>query len=107
LTGGYLGGGFVRSMFLPSERLEWFLAPVVPRIQWGRVAYNRNGKEFSITDPVVDRKNPAIDAGVRLPGFNDGFTGAEPDIGAFETGQPALRFGREAAPGFERAPWER
>ena len=27
LTGGYLGGGFVRSMFLPGERLEWFLAP--------------------------------------------------------------------------------
>lgn len=107
LTGGYLGGGFVRSMFAGSERQEWFLAPVVPRIQWGRVEYNKNGKAFSITDPVVDSKNPALDAGVRLYGFNDGFTGAAPDIGAYETGRPALRFGREAAPGFERAPWER
>jgi hypothetical protein len=43
---------------------------------------------------------------VRLPGFNDEFTGAAPDIGAFETGMPPLRFGREMAPGFRRAPWE-
>lgn len=107
LTGGYLGGGFVRSMFLTSERQEWFLAPFVPRIQWGRVEYNKNGKAFSITDPVVEAKNPALDTGVRLPGFNDGFTGAGPDIGAYETGKAALRFGREAAPGFQRAPWER
>jgi hypothetical protein len=107
LTGGYLGGGFVKSMFLPSEGLEWYLAPTMDRIQWGRVEYTRNGKDFAITDPVVQAKNPAIDAGVRLPGFNDYYTGAAPDIGAFENGLPPLRFGREMAPGFERAPWER
>jgi hypothetical protein len=107
LTGGYLGGGFVRSLFLSSERPEWFLAPLVRRIEWGRVTFNRNGKEIAITDPVMDVKNPALDAGVRLPGFNDGFTGVAPDIGAFENGAPPLRFGREMAPGFERAPWER
>ncbi|HEX6986203.1 MAG TPA: hypothetical protein VF170_12555, partial [Planctomycetaceae bacterium] len=67
----------------------------------------RNGKTVAITDPVLDVPNPAIDKGVRLPGFNDDFTGAAPDIGAYETGRPALRFGREAAPGFQRAPWER
>jgi hypothetical protein len=106
LTGGYLGGGFVKAMFLPSETNEWFLSPSVPRIQWGRVDYTRNGKQFSITDPVVSAPNPALDAGVRLPGFNDDFTGAAPDIGAFETGLPPLRFGREMAPGFARAPWE-
>jgi hypothetical protein len=50
LTGGNLGGGLVRSMFLPSQ-----------------VA------------------NPALGRGVRLPGFNDEYTGAAPDIGAFET----------------------
>jgi hypothetical protein len=27
-------------------------------------------------------------------------------MGAFETGLPPLRFGREMAPGFARAPWE-
>jgi len=107
LRGGYLGGGFVRSMFLPSEGPEWFLAPTMDKIQWGRVEYTQNGKSFAITDPQVQAKNPAIDAGVRLPGFNDDFTGSAPDIGAFENGLPALRFGREMAPGFARAPWER
>ena len=114
LTGGYLAGGFVRSMFVPSDptrsgaagRLEWFLAPTVPSIKWGRVEYSRSGKNFAITDPVVQVPNPAIDKGARLPGFNDDFQGAAPDIGAFENGNPPLRFGREAAPGFARAPWE-
>jgi hypothetical protein len=107
LTGGYLGGGFVQSMFLPSERLEWFLAPTMNRIRWGRVEYARDGRKVAITDPMEPARNPAVDAGARLPGFNDEFTGAAPDIGAFESGRPALRFGRELAPGFERAPWER
>ena len=106
LTGSYLGGGFVRSMFLPSERLEWYLAPTMNRIQWGRVEYSRGGKDFAITDPMAPVKNPAIDAGVRLPGFNDEYRGAAPDIGAFENGLAPLRFGREMAPGFSRAPWE-
>ncbi|MDI6451925.1 hypothetical protein, partial [Anaerobaca lacustris] len=106
LTGGYLGGGFVRAMFVPSERLEWFLAPTVPAIQWGRVQYSRGGKDFAITDPVVQVTSPAIDKGARLPGFNDDYQGAAPDIGAFENGNAPLRFGREAASGFARAPWE-
>jgi len=106
LTGGYLGGGFVRSMFLPSERLEWYLAPTMNKIQWGRVEYTRGGQSFGITDPMVQAKNPALDAGVRLPGFNDEYSGAAPDIGAFENGMPPLRFGRDMAPGFSRAPWE-
>lgn len=33
LTGGYLGGWFVSSMFLPSERPEWWLAPTMNKIQ--------------------------------------------------------------------------
>jgi hypothetical protein len=106
LTGGYLGGGFVRSMFLAGDRLEWYLAPKVNRIQWGRVEYGPGGRAMAITDPMVQAKNPAIDTALRLPGFNDEFTGAGPDIGAFETGRPPLRFGREMAPGFARAPWE-
>lgn len=107
LTGGYLGGGFVRSMFVPSDRLEWFLAATVPQIEWGKVEYSRSGREFTITDPLVDAANPAIDKGSRLPGFNDDYKGAAPDIGAFENGNPPLRFGREAAHDFTRAPWER
>ncbi|MCL4853619.1 MAG: right-handed parallel beta-helix repeat-containing protein, partial [Bryobacteraceae bacterium] len=107
LTGGYLGGGFVQSMFLTGNPLEWFLASAVKSIKWGRVEYTRNGKNFAITDPVVEVANPALDTAVRLPGFNDNYAGAAPDIGAFENGRPPLRFGRDMAPGFERAPWER
>ncbi len=106
LTGGYLAGGFVRSLFVPSERREWFLAATVPAIKWGKVEYSRGGKNFTITDPVVQAPNPALDQGARLPGFNDDYQGAAPDIGAFENGNPPLRFGREAAPGFTRTPWE-
>ncbi|MBN2437366.1 MAG: right-handed parallel beta-helix repeat-containing protein [Deltaproteobacteria bacterium] len=106
VTGGYLAGGFVRGMFVPSDRLEWFLAATVPSIQWGRVDFSRSGKNFAITDPLVYIANPAIDKGARLPGFNDDYHGDAPDIGAFENGNPPLRFGREAAPGFARAPWE-
>jgi hypothetical protein len=106
LTGGYLGGGFVSSMFLPSESQEWFLAPNVNRIRWGRIEYERGGRKFFITDPMEPAPNPALDKAVRLPGFNDDFAGAAPDIGAFENGRPPLRFGRERAPGFRRAPWE-
>ncbi len=111
LTDGDVGtcastGGFVRSMFVPSDRLEWFLAPTVPNIKWGRIEYSRSGKNFAITDPLVEIPNPAIDKGTPLPTFNDDYKGAAPDIGAFENGRPPLRFGREAAPGFARAPWE-
>lgn len=106
LTGGYLGGGFVHSMFLPSQRLEWFLAPTMKRIQWGRIEFQTNGQKTAITDPMIYGANPALEKGVRLNGFNDEFTGDAPDMGAFETGSPALRFGREMAPGFTRAPWE-
>jgi hypothetical protein len=35
----------------------------------------------------------AIDAGLRLPGVNDGFTGRAPDLGAYESGQPAPHYG--------------
>src|SRR5438477_1119405 len=35
----------------------------------------------------------AIDAGVTLPGINDGFTGRAPDLGAFEIGRPLPHYG--------------
>lgn len=36
---------------------------------------------------------PAVDAGEILPGLNDGFTGAAPDLGAFEVGLPLPPYG--------------
>src|SRR5205814_1348609 len=35
----------------------------------------------------------AIDRGVILPGFNDGFNGKAPDLGCIEQGQPAPHYG--------------
>jgi hypothetical protein len=37
--------------------------------------------------------SPGYDRGVRIPNFNDGFTGAAPDMGAHEAGTPAMKFG--------------
>ncbi|HLF12828.1 MAG TPA: hypothetical protein VJA26_16620, partial [Gammaproteobacteria bacterium] len=39
----------------------------------------------------------AVDAGIELPGVTDGFTGAAPDLGAYEAGAPPVHYGpREA-----------
>lgn len=35
----------------------------------------------------------AVDAGVRLPGMNDDFTGRTPDLGAYEVGRPLPHYG--------------
>jgi hypothetical protein len=44
--------------------------------------------------------SPGIDAGQRLPGFNDRFTAAAPDIGAHERQTPLPVFGsRRHSPG--------
>jgi hypothetical protein len=35
----------------------------------------------------------AVDAGVRLTGINDDFTGQAPDLGAFEVGKAVPHYG--------------
>lgn len=56
-------------------------------------------------DPaVVDLRlragSAAVDAGVALPGVNDGYAGAAPDLGAYELGAPVPHYGprTQAAP---------
>ena len=63
---------------------------------------------MEITDPVTWIKNPLIDSGVAIPGFNDVFSGKEPDLGAFEVGNPPVQFGRRAYLNYNegRCPWE-
>ena len=41
-------------------------------------------------------KENIVDRGARLANFNDTFVGSAPDIGAQESGAPALRFGLDA-----------
>ena len=77
-------------------------------IKWGAYPYEFGEKKVNITDPVIWIKNPIIDSGILIPGFNDNYKGAAPDIGAFETGAPPLQFGRRAYLKIDegRAPWE-
>jgi len=49
-------------------------------------------------DLRLSASTPAIDAGQVLPGFNDGFAGKAPDLGAYEAGAPLPHYGpRDAA----------
>lgn len=112
-TGIDMGQGFQRNAirtrpaYVPSTGLEFFLAPTTTMIRWGRTEVTIEGRTWQITDKMVEIDNPAIDAGVRLPGFNDDFSGKGPDLGAFERGRPPLVFGRQGMrPGY-LAPWER
>ena len=40
----------------------------------------------------------AVDAGTRLSGINDDFTGRAPDLGAYESGRPVPHYGPRPAP---------
>ncbi len=41
----------------------------------------------------LNPRGKAVDAGIRLPGVNDGFSGKAPDLGAYELGQPLPKYG--------------
>ena len=45
------------------------------------------------TDLRLDPASRAVDAGVALPNFNDGFAGKAPDLGCCELGQPLPHYG--------------
>jgi len=92
--------------FIESYYLEFFPTSTVSSIIWGKVPVKTGNTEYILTDPVLDMSNPVIDAGVFLPNFNDDFAGKGPDLGAFETERPPLKYGRHANGG-EWAPWEK
>lgn len=96
-------------LFVTSFNLEFYPRITVNAINWGAHPYEFGERKVNITDPVVWVKNPMIDGGVVLPGFNDDFKGSAPDIGAFEVGAPPLQFGRRAYLQYDEdlAPWEK
>jgi len=49
--------------------------------------------EAAQTDARLAAKSDAVDQGVRLPGFNDDFTGQAPDLGCHERGRPVPHYG--------------
>ena len=95
-------------LFVSSYNLEFYPRQTINSIRWGKYPYEFGDRKLDITDPVVWINNPLIDSGIPLPGFNDGFSGKAPDLGAFETGNPPLQFGRRAYLKFDEglAPWE-
>jgi hypothetical protein len=91
--------------YIHSYALEFYPASTTTKIQWGKVPVQLGDKTVTLTDPVITIPNPVIDAGERLPNFNDDYTGEAPDLGAFELGSLPIHFGRRAAKN-HWAPWE-
>ena len=83
-------------LYRTSYSLEYFPRSRINSIVWGRKPYQFGDVQRNITDPVVQIRNPLIDGGIEIPGFNDDFKGDAPDLGAFEVGAAPLEFGRRA-----------
>jgi hypothetical protein len=58
-------------------------------------APNNKGRLYrpSEVDLRLKPDSPVVDAGCRLPGINDSFTGKAPDLGAYEVGKPMPHYG--------------
>jgi len=107
LVPGYEKNGIrAKPAFVESYNLEFYPAPTTTKIEWGRTTTVHDGNQLTVTDKVMTIPNPVIDSGVRLPNFNDGFSGKGPDLGAFERGTSPLGFGRHADGSPSNAPWE-
>lgn len=83
-------------LYVASYKLEFYPRSTINSIKWGKFPYDFGERKTEITDPVVWIKNPLIDSGAIIPGFNDTFSGNGPDIGAFEVGALPLEYGRRA-----------
>ncbi len=96
-------------LYVPSYKLEFYPRATISSVIIGRFEFEFGDKIVNITDPVYQIKNPLIDSGILIPGFNDDYVGKAPDIGAFETGAPPLEFGRRAYLRYDEglAPWEK
>ena len=46
-----------------------------------------------------------VDAGIKIPNVNDGFTGRAPDLGAYEVGQPLPVYGPRGRTGTRPFYW--
>lgn len=95
-------------LFVSSYKFEYYPRLWINSIVWGRFPYEFGDKKRGITDPVVQIRNPLIDGGVIIPGFNEDFKGDAPDVGAFEIGHPPLEYGRRAYLSYDEGwcPWE-
>lgn len=95
-------------LYVSSYKLEFYPRLWVNSIAWGKYPYEFGDRKREITDPVIQIRNPLIDGGVVIPGFNDDFKGTAPDVGAFEVGNPPMEYGRRAYLSYDQGwcPWE-
>lgn len=96
------------ALFIPNYKLEFYPKTWIKSIKWGRYPHQFGDKEIFITDPVIELRNPLIDGGVTISGFNDNYIGKGPDLGAFERGRPPIEVGRRAYLKYNEGwcPWE-
>jgi hypothetical protein len=78
-------------LFGPNNVFGPHLIKGVPEYAPGNGAASGDGGRYALAPGT-----PGFDAAEVLPNFNDGFTGAAPDIGAHEAGTPPLEFGVDA-----------
>jgi hypothetical protein len=79
------GKGKASSLAALGEAVGWCRRAVTVT-DWAEVFAERRG-------PALQADSPMVDAGCRLPTINDEFTGAGPDIGLHEFGQPLPTYG--------------
>ena len=75
-------------VFDPREVNGTFYFSTAPGLFDPRTLYKPADFDFQLRPG-----SSAVDAGVRLPGVNDDFTGRAPDLGALEVGRPAPHYG--------------
>jgi hypothetical protein len=66
---------------------------VMPVFQGGFVGPTDARVRYEPPEFILAATSNAIDRGQRLPGVNDGFSGAAPDLGALELGCPVPAYG--------------
>jgi hypothetical protein len=98
--------GYPNAVFQPSHYMEFYLAPSMRRVKFGKTDIVRQDRKIRVSGMMSALPNPGIDAGVPIPGFTNDYKGAGPDMGAFESGKPPQRYGRFAQPEIPKAPWE-
>ena len=73
------------------------LKTTAPQEPHGKLGVPGHASGFGFKDGcgvfTLAPKSPGFDAGIRLPNFNDTFTGTAPDIGAHEAGTAPMQFG--------------
>ena len=99
-TAGFFSGKFGPSVTFSSVTQLRSATTEVHAVQVGLSAFastitypSAAMTAFAPPDLRLAAASPAVDAGVVIPGINDGFIGSAPDLGAYEVGQALPIYG--------------